>query len=246
MRLRKNQSDAEQSSGIADTRKNRRRERRGWGPFSGGQLTIIIVTLAIVIGFPVAAFSVTGSATNIVDPVTAANKAKVDAKGNLNGAIHDATSGIAAKVDAKNNLYTATRDAASGVAAKVNSLGSQLVVAKPDPVMGFSRQINFPDTNWIPVRMQNATDTGNAPAKALVVAHIDVFTSASGAIQFALSSATDNCTGTPDVFDAVDQAPTGATELNFGGGFTAPPGEVFCIRDTNPTSFGAVAFLYGY
>ena len=107
MRLRKNRSDAIDGT-TGEAGKRRRRSGRGWGPFSGSQLMVIIVTLAIVIGFPVAAFSVTGSSTNIVDPVTAANKAKVDVKG---------------------NLYTATRDAVSGTAAKVNSLGQLSVAA---------------------------------------------------------------------------------------------------------------------
>jgi hypothetical protein len=97
-RIRKHQSGVGVDGERGGADKRRRREGRGLGPFSGGQLTIIIVTLAVVIGFPIAAFSVTGSATNIVDPVTAANKAKVDSQGNLYTATHDATSGVAAKV----------------------------------------------------------------------------------------------------------------------------------------------------
>ena len=44
-----------------------RAESRGWGPFTGGQLTAIVITLAIVIGFPVAAFAVTGSNVFVTD-----------------------------------------------------------------------------------------------------------------------------------------------------------------------------------
>jgi hypothetical protein len=89
MRLRNHQSDA-----VSEPR----RQGRGWGPFSGGQLTAIVITLAIVIGFPVAAFAVTGSNSFITDFTSGAH-AKVDAKKNVNTAIHDATSGVAAKVD---------------------------------------------------------------------------------------------------------------------------------------------------
>src|ERR1700688_3251616 len=59
-----------------------RSEVRGWGPFSGGQLTAIIVTLAIVIGFPVAAFAVTGSSVFVTDAHTGAHAA-VNAAGGL-------------------------------------------------------------------------------------------------------------------------------------------------------------------
>ena len=44
-----------------------RRDRRGLGPFSGTHLTIIIVVLAAVLGFPFAAFAVTGNNVFVTD-----------------------------------------------------------------------------------------------------------------------------------------------------------------------------------
>jgi hypothetical protein len=40
---------------------------RGWGPFSGAQLTVVIVTLAVLFLFPVGAWAVTGSNVFVAD-----------------------------------------------------------------------------------------------------------------------------------------------------------------------------------
>ena len=55
---------------------------RGLGPFSGRQLTAIILTLLVVVGFPVGAFAVTGSSVFITDHTSGAH-AVVDSQGNL-------------------------------------------------------------------------------------------------------------------------------------------------------------------
>jgi hypothetical protein len=55
---------------------------RHFGPFSGAQLTIIIVVITFVVGFPFAAFAVTGSNTFVTDASTGA-RAKVDGSGQL-------------------------------------------------------------------------------------------------------------------------------------------------------------------
>src|SRR5256885_17130458 len=81
----------------------RRHEGRGLGPFTSGHLTLIIVTLTIVIGFPFAAFAVTGSNIFVTD-ATSGTHAKVDANGNLNTALHDAASGVAAKINASGQV----------------------------------------------------------------------------------------------------------------------------------------------
>src|SRR4051812_20932837 len=56
--------------------------RRGLGPFSGGQLTLIIVVLALVIGLPIGAFAVSATNVSIVDS-TGAKHANVDSNGQL-------------------------------------------------------------------------------------------------------------------------------------------------------------------
>lgn len=50
MRLSKNPSDATEVSGQAGA--NRGRNRRGWGPFTGGQLTVVIVAVAAMFAIP--------------------------------------------------------------------------------------------------------------------------------------------------------------------------------------------------
>jgi hypothetical protein len=52
------------------------------GPFTGGQLTTIVVAFVVVIGFPFAAFAVTGNNVFVTD-ATSGKHAKVDSTGNL-------------------------------------------------------------------------------------------------------------------------------------------------------------------
>src|SRR5437016_10163540 len=88
-------------------RTKRRRAGRGLVPFRSGHLTIIVVTLVIVVAFPFAAFAVTGSNVFVTD-ATSGTHAKVDAKNNLQTAIHDPVSGTAATVDTSGNLHVST------------------------------------------------------------------------------------------------------------------------------------------
>src|SRR5262245_50619633 len=58
------------------------REQPGLGPFSSAQLTLIVVTLAIVVGFPFAAAAVTGNNVFVTDPSTG-TRATVNGAGQL-------------------------------------------------------------------------------------------------------------------------------------------------------------------
>ena len=82
MRPKKVNMDAVPESGteaIAD--KRQRRDGRGWGPFSGAQLTVIIVAIAVMILLPIGAFAaVTGSNVFVTDAVTGKQQ-KVNAAG---------------------------------------------------------------------------------------------------------------------------------------------------------------------
>jgi hypothetical protein len=62
--------------------RSRRREKRGLGPFTGGQLTAIIVTFAVLLLIPIGAWAVTGSNVFVTDASTGST-AKVDASGSL-------------------------------------------------------------------------------------------------------------------------------------------------------------------
>jgi len=66
MRLRKNQSDVS-GEVIREDGGRRQREGKGWGPFSGAQLTVIIVTFAVLLLAPVGAWAVSGSSVFITD-----------------------------------------------------------------------------------------------------------------------------------------------------------------------------------
>jgi len=61
----------------------KQRRGRGWGPFSGGQLTIIIGILAVVIGFPVAANAVVSGSNVFVTNATTGTRAAVNSSGAL-------------------------------------------------------------------------------------------------------------------------------------------------------------------
>lgn len=58
------------------------RRGRGFGPFSGGQLTIIIVTFAGLLLLPVGAWALSFTNVSIIDP-GGVNRAKVNAAGQL-------------------------------------------------------------------------------------------------------------------------------------------------------------------
>jgi hypothetical protein len=82
------------------------REARGLGPFSGGQLTAIIMTLAVLLLFPIGAWAVSFSNVSITDP-GGVNRAKVNTKGRLLTTVAGTVTvaGVATQVD-PTNLYT--------------------------------------------------------------------------------------------------------------------------------------------
>src|SRR5689334_5979318 len=96
---RKTRADEyDESTTETNRREQRPRVARGLGPFSSGHLTIIVVTLLVVVAFPFAAFAVTGNNVFVTD-ATSGTHANVDAKNNLNTAIHDPVFGNAARVN---------------------------------------------------------------------------------------------------------------------------------------------------
>ena len=72
MRPRKAHTDAvSETGGEAVGTKSRRRDGRGWGPFSGAQLTVIVVAISVMVMLPVGAFAVaTGSNVFVTDAST--------------------------------------------------------------------------------------------------------------------------------------------------------------------------------
>jgi hypothetical protein len=70
------------------------RGQRGLGPFSGGQLTAIVITTLLVVGFPVGAFAVSGQNAFVTDTKTGAH-AKVSSTGSLQTSIAGTVSATA-------------------------------------------------------------------------------------------------------------------------------------------------------
>jgi hypothetical protein len=95
--------------------------RKRLGPFTGAQLTIIIVSTIVVVLFPVGAWAAYSVSHVTITDNSGANVAGVDAKHNLDTAIHD--------------QYT-------GTAMKVDSLGHAVVSAVPSvPSSSFDKQV---------------------------------------------------------------------------------------------------------
>jgi hypothetical protein len=67
---------ARRAAGDIEQHGEARSRTRGLGPFASGHLTIIVVTLMVVVGFPFAATAVTGSNSFITDAVSG-NQASV-------------------------------------------------------------------------------------------------------------------------------------------------------------------------
>ena len=83
MRLRPNRHDSGgEIIDVADAAPGRRPPRRGWGPFSGGQLTLIIVTFAVLLMLPVGAWALSSTNVSIIDR-GGVNKAVVTSAGRV-------------------------------------------------------------------------------------------------------------------------------------------------------------------
>jgi hypothetical protein len=195
--------------------------RRGLGPFSGGQLTAIIITLLIVAGFPFAASAVTGS----------------------NSFITDATTGARAKVDSKNNLYTATRDATSGTPAKVNSAGQQLVAS--DTTAIYNSGLRLADD----CASGTCVTLAKPPIfKALVITsiHVDVekVNSPGGVSSFVSIGRSSDGTcqlgavQAGQTVEVVEPPSVGTTVLSFDapGGLVLPAGRALCLFMADSTN----------
>src|SRR5439155_19085005 len=100
MRSTKSQPNAGESS--REDRK-RRRAGRGWGPFSGGQLTMIVIAVVVTVGLPVGAFAVVQTSKVAVTDSATGKTAAVNAKRQLSVA---ATGLVTATPTPPNSSYT--------------------------------------------------------------------------------------------------------------------------------------------
>jgi hypothetical protein len=70
MGRRKNQAETTDISRDLASHKRRGRGHRGWGPFTGGQLTALILGVVVAIAFPVGAWAVSGTSVFVTDNVS--------------------------------------------------------------------------------------------------------------------------------------------------------------------------------
>jgi hypothetical protein len=220
MRLRRNQSDTGEVSGEAGVDKRRRREGRGLGPFSGGQLTLIIVTFAVLLLFPIGAWALTFSNVAITDP-GGVNQAKVDSGLNLHAAVADPAGVNVAKVDSGKNLHAAVADPGGVNIAKVNSLG-QLLVAPTPPTSMFQRSVFFsylsePScTEFLPpagMAMIVTSVNYSLQGGSRVLAGLEMFTHSDSGTTCPYSTITPF-----SWFDVTDLTTTGPHEITFPSG----------------------------
>jgi hypothetical protein len=80
MRRRKHRTDPIESVGEPG---ERRRSGRGLGPFSGGQLTIIIIAVVVMVGLPVGAYAVVSGSNSFITDATSGVRAHVTSTGQL-------------------------------------------------------------------------------------------------------------------------------------------------------------------
>ena len=118
------------------------KSRRGFGPFSGGQLTVIVVTLATLLLFPMGAWALSFTNVSIIDP-GGANRAKVNSSGQVSASIVGSVDATPAAPQlsatkgwrgtfASDNLYQTVYTVPSNHAYVINSIDVS-VKDKPGP-----------------------------------------------------------------------------------------------------------------
>jgi len=109
---------------------------RGWGPFSGAQLTTMVCVIVAAVAFPVAASAVTGSNVFVTD-ATSGKTAKVSTAGavSVSGVVTSKLQGSASgnKVEATKDQQLLTTEASpsSYYTAAAASVSSPTLIATP-------------------------------------------------------------------------------------------------------------------
>ena len=84
MLRRRNQSAASEATiGEAGSDRRLRRGGRGWGPFSGAQLTVIVTAVVVMVMLPVGAFAVVSGSNVFVTDATSGKHATVNSLGQV-------------------------------------------------------------------------------------------------------------------------------------------------------------------
>jgi len=101
---------------------------RGWGPFSGAQLTIIVVTFAVLLLFPIGAWAVSGSNVFVTD-ATSGQHAIVNGDGSLTVAQASPKNFFTRSTGADSGTFKRIVAAPSGHALVVTSIDIDIFVA---------------------------------------------------------------------------------------------------------------------
>jgi hypothetical protein len=218
MRLRKNQSCASELSEEASAGERRRRDGRGWGPFSGGQLTIIVVTLAVVIGFPVAANGVISGSNVFVTNSTTGKRAVVSSTGALS------VGGSVTATEASPQSFIV------GAADPTTAVGTDIFTPLATPPAGKAIVV----TSVAVDTFQDDTP-GSGEYIGIAISKTD-------------ATCGNVVANPPAGLNLADVNPgsVGATVMPFQPGVVVPAGRALCVQNTDESHLGAEVFAYGY
>jgi hypothetical protein len=187
------------------------RSGRGWGPFSGGQLTTMVCVIVAAVAFPVAASAVTASKVFVTD-ATSGTTAKVSTAGAVSVAgsvtskLKGSTSGNKAEVTNAQQLLTAEAPLSASVT------GTMLALAQStEPVLNLSSGHAIIVTS---VTLSAQGPTGSGPFASLYVS----------------SDSTCASSSTRDVGEVFFPSGVNSTSvLPFAAGVPVPDGVQLCV-----------------
>jgi hypothetical protein len=225
---------------TASASPKRRTVSRGWGPFSGGQLTTIICVIVVTALFPVTSWATTGSAVFLTDPHNN-HHASIDAAGEVqthpNGT--QAVNGTVKVAGTANVSGTVT------VAGTANVSGS--VTATP----------TVPSASYNSFSIAGETvgcssETAPVPVgEALIITSITVRVASVGTgpvSVYGLSATPGSPCGALTTVDAIDISGAGVSDvMSFPSGVPIGPGHVVGISlGSNSGNAIATVAVHGY
>jgi len=218
----------------------RRTTSRGWGPFSGGQLTTIICVVVVTVLFPVASWAASGSAVFLTDPHNN-HHAAIDAAGNVqthpNGT--QAVSGTVTVGGTANVSGTVT------VGGTANVSGS--VIATPTAPNASYNSFAIAGES-----VSCSSETAPVPAgEALIVTSITVRVASVGTgpvSVYALSATPGSPCVAVTTADAIDISGAGVSEvMSFPSGYPIEAGHLVGISlGSNSGNALATVAVHGY
>jgi hypothetical protein len=127
---------------------------RGLGPFSSAHLTVIVVTIAVLIGFPFAASAVSGSNVFVADS-TSGVRAKVSATGSLQASVTGSVTATPAAPSAMVVKFAIAGSTGNSCAFYTPPVGSAFVITAVDQV-----PVNAASVSEVQLNLLADTSTG--------------------------------------------------------------------------------------